>query len=475
MHKPILFKGLSLCLPHKTCFENFNANINYGSRIAIIGRNGSGKSTLLKMMQGLVDATAGDVHIPADVVFGYVPQVVEDFNQLSGGQRLNAAVTQALSLKPNVLLLDEPTNHLDRHNRQSLMRLLRNFDGTLIVVSHDTELLRHCIDTLWHIDNGQVQVFSGNYDDYMAETHSKRQQTELAIHRLDRQKKDTHKDLMKEQSRAAKSKSQGEKKVANKKFDKYTANAKASQGQATASNRKNALTDKHQKLAEQAASLRLPEILVPKFSITPSDVRSRMLVQINQGSVGYYNQPTLINDINFNLHSTSRVAIDGANGSGKSTFIKAILGDKTIIKNGDWQLCGVTDIGYLDQHYSTLQPNLSVLETIAGLVPHWPHAEVRRHLNDFLFRKNEEVNAKVAQLSGGEKARLSLAQIAAKTPKLLILDEITNNLDLETRQHMIDVLSNYPAALIIISHDIDFLNAINISHNYSIKDGIFAP
>jgi ATPase subunit of ABC transporter with duplicated ATPase domains len=117
----------------------------------------------------------------------------------------------------------------------------------------------------------------------------------------------------------------------------------------------------------------------------------------------------------------------------------------------------------LDQHYGTLSPEKTVLETIAELVPTWTHIEVRRHLNDFLFRKNEEVNSLVAQLSGGEKARLSLAQIAAKTPKLLILDEITNNLDLETKEHVAQVLRAYPGAMIIISHDADFLEGIGIS------------
>ena len=99
----------------------------------------------------------------------------------------------------------------------------------------------------------------------------------------------------------------------------------------------------------------------------------------------------------------------------------------------------------------------------------WSHAEIRKHLNDFLFRKNEEITTTVLNLSGGEKARLSLAQIAAKTPKLLILDEMTNNLDLETREHVIQVLNDYPGAMIVISHDADFLLSIGVTANYGIK------
>ena len=166
------------------------------------------------------------------------------------------------------------------------------------------------------------------------------------------------------------------------------------------------------------------------------------------------------------------MAITGDNGSGKSTLIKAILGDESVCKTGDWHGVKQEDIGYLDQHYGTLNPDQTVLETIANLVPHWPHAEIRRHLNAFLFRKNEEVNALVGTLSGGEKARLSLAQIAARTPKLLILDEITNNLDLETKGHVIQVLKSYPGAMIMISHEADFLEAIEVKHYLIIRHGV---
>jgi len=111
---------------------------------------------------------------------------------------------------------------------------------------------------------------------------------------------------------------------------------------------------------------------------------------------------------NFNcqIPYDSRIAIIGRNGSGKSTLIKAILGDESVYKTGEWHVIKREDIGYLDQHYGTLNPDKTVLETIEDLVPHWLRTEIRRHLNDFLFRKNEEVNALVSTLSGGEKARL---------------------------------------------------------------------
>ena len=218
MHKPILINNLELSFPQKSCFANFNAQIRFGSRIAIIGNNGSGKSTLLKILQGKQEPSNGEVIIRSDVIFGYVPQVIEDFNSLSGGERLQKSLTKALALKPNVLMLDEPTNHLDRNSRKSLMRMLQGYVGTLIIVSHDSELLRHSINTLWHINKGEIHSFSGNYDDYLNELEIKHSSIEQELSRISYKKKEIHQSLMKEQQRAAKSRAKGEKSISQKKL-----------------------------------------------------------------------------------------------------------------------------------------------------------------------------------------------------------------------------------------------------------------
>lgn len=473
MHKPIQFKNLGLSFPHKTCFADFNAQILYGSRIALIGRNGCGKSSLLKILQSMVEPSYGEVHVADDVCIGYVPQLIETSNTLSGGGRLNEALTQALSFSPNVLLLDEPTNHLDLSNRKSLIRMLRAFPGTLIIVSHDVELLRSCIDTIWHIDNGSVHVFSGQYDDYIHESRLKRASVEQELAHLSRQKKEMHQALMKEQGRAAKSRARGEKSMENRKWPTIVSKAKALRAGETAGNKKAQISHKKQVLSEQLSALSMHEIITPTFSLSAAEFGSKTLVSIRDGSVGYGDNLSIVSHINLSLMAGESLAIQGDNGSGKSTLIKAIVNSSAVITTGDWIMPKSEDIGFLDQHYENLSSTKTVLEAIHELCPGFSHAEIRRHLNDFLFRKNEEVNVLVATLSGGEKARLSLAQIAAKTPKLLILDEMTNNLDLETREHVIEVLKNYPGSMIVISHDEDFLRAINIHYCYRIKDGFF--
>jgi len=466
MHKPIYLNNLSLSFPHKTCFENFSTDIHFGDRIGIIGQNGSGKSTLLDRIRGTKNLMEGSIKFSNDLTLGFVPQLIEISDSLSGGEGFNKSLSFALSRDPNILLLDEPTNHLDLHNRRSLMHMLHRYKGTLIIVSHDTELLRTCVNKFWHIYNKQVTVFSGNYDDLRQEILLKKDLISNQISTLNRQKKELHQNLMREQKRASKSKEKGEKSIDRRKWPTIVSKAKAGRSQETFGRKKLVINQERQGLVEKLKDFRLPEIITPKFFIENDKISHQFLIQIDNGCIGYTEDCALIRDINFMIYNKDRTAICGNNGSGKSTFIKAILGCDFVFKSGNWTVPKKENIGYLDQHYKNLDPKKSVFETLSCLMPDWSHADVRSHLNDFLFRKNEEVNVPTVTLSGGEKARLSLAQIAAKPPKLLILDEITNNLDLETKEHVIQVLKSYPGALIVISHESDFLEAIGIKEKY---------
>jgi ATPase subunit of ABC transporter with duplicated ATPase domains len=467
IHKPIQFYHLCLSFPHKVCFENFTTQVHYGSRIAIIGRNGSGKSTLLNLILGRIPRPEREIIVPDDVIFGYVPQLMAIQEPLSGSEHLNKALTQALAVNPNVLLLDEPTNHLDRGNRKSLLRMLGNFPGTLILVSHDMELLTSCIDTLWHIDQGQIRIFHGHYLDYQREYQQRRAALEHELKLLHRERKEAHRSLMQEQERAKKSHVIGEKHIVQRKWPTIVSREKARRAVETSGRKKSVIRHKKQEIMNQLASLPILEVIQPKFSLPSSTHVNSTVLSIRDGTVGYSQH--LLGNIHFSLLGNERIAILGENGSGKSTLIKGILNDSSVIKTGEWIVPKPEEVGYLDQHYVPLDSHETVLGALQSIVPHWTHAELRRHLNDFLFFKNEEVNAPIVTLSGGERARLSLAQIAAQTPKLLLLDEITNNLDLETRAHVIQVLKDYPGSLIVISHDEDFLTSIQITQTININ------
>lgn len=467
--KPISIKNLSFSITTKICFSNFNTRINYGDRIALIGDNGSGKSTLLAIINGTAESSYGSIDIPENITIGYVPQIITLDDFLSGGERFNKALTQALATDPDVLLLDEPTNHLDEHNRTQLFKLLQKFKGTLIIASHDVELLRSCATTLWHIDQETITISNLSYDQYQQQRKLAHHalQEELAL--LNKQKKDTHTSLMREQERAKKSAQRGKKNKQQAKWAPVIAGAKQRQAETTTGKNKNSIASTRATIVEQLALLHLHEQIIPTFNLTHTKQhKNKSILTINNGSVGY--TKSMVTEINLIVINRDRIVIKGSNGSGKTTILKAILQDPRVITSGNWLVPKAQNIGYLDQHYTILNPAqtpLSLMQEATNM----PHAAVRKHLNDFLFRSNEAVTTPIHSLSGGEKARLSLAHIAAQVPQLLILDEVTNNLDLTTREHIIEVLRHYPGAMIIISHDHDFLQRIGITKTYHINQG----
>jgi ATPase subunit of ABC transporter with duplicated ATPase domains len=262
---------------------------------------------------------------------------------------------------------------------------------------------------------------------------------------------------MKEQERIAKSKTSGRKKVANRRWIKAVGHLKINQAEKSQGSKLKARDAEKQELAKQLEDLKLPEIIIPKFSLPIQTIGHKMLISIRKASVGYGDKIVLDN-INLSVMSRERVAITGNNGSGKTTLIRAILNDPNVVRAGEWDIITSDKIGYLDQFYNTLSPEKTALQIIPD----------RKVLNEFLFRKNEEVNNLVKYMSGGEKVRLALALIAVRTPQLLILDEITNNIDLETKDHVVQILKVYSGSMIVISHDPDFLREIEIDQYYAI-------
>ncbi|RJT43724.1 ABC transporter ATP-binding protein [Legionella taurinensis] len=367
MHKPIQFQSLSLSFPHKTCFADFSGQITYGSRIAMIGRNGSGKSTLLKWFAGLIDPSEGQIKYPTECRVGYVPQLIDAFDSFSGAQRFNKALTEALSLCPDILMLDEPTNHLDCNNRRSLIRMLRAFEGTLIMVTHDVELLNATVETIWHIDNGRVAVFSGRYDDYQHEMKIQRSAIADELADLNRKKEQAHHALMQEQARAKSSRIRGEKHIQQRKWPTIVSDTKARNAQETSGRKKSSINHKKQELIERLSECRVPEIIQPKFSLNGIE-SNQTLVTISGGVVGYEGNLHILQNLSLSIKSRERIAIQGNNASGKSTLVKAILGDNSIIKQGEWILPRSQEIGYLDQHYGTLSQDMTVFDALSTLL-----------------------------------------------------------------------------------------------------------
>ena len=327
----------------------------------------------------------------------------------------------------------------------------------------------------WHIDNSMVTVFTGLYDDYMREIKQKRAAIEKELVSLKRNRKETHHALMKEQKRAATSRAKGQKQIDQRRWPTVVSKSKALKAEQTSGKKKSVIERKKQHLTGQLSALRLPEMIMPKFSLGAESVSAGNLLSIIGADLGYAQDHIILNNVSLTLGGNERIAIKGKNASGESTLLRAILGKEEIFKTGCWQLPHPRHIGYLDQHYANLQPGLSVLDHLQQVRPDWAQLQVRRHLADFLFKTNEAVGQKAAHLSGGEKVRLSLSLIAARVPRILVLDEITNNLDLETKEHVVQVLKTYPGAVVIVSHENDVLNQVGVDCIDTIQDGLLVP
>lgn len=459
---------VGLSFGQKTCFSGVNARIEWGQRIAIVGDNGNGKSSLLRLLHGSLKPSEGDIQFNADLRIGYVAQVLDGDSPLSGGQRVNQALSQALANDPDLLLLDEPTNHLDVDNRRSLARMLQHFYGTLVLVTHDLTLMNQTCDILWHIGQGQLEQFNGTYTDYLAEQALQREALEKQVSTMKRAREDAHQALMQEQERAAGARKRGLKAIQNSKWATIKSPTKLARGNTTAGRKQAQILEQQRELSEQLSELRTVPVIVPRFHLPAASPTRRTLVQVSDGSIGYGDTP-LLEGIDLHLAQGERLALVGPNGSGKSTLARAIMGDELIWRHGQWLTPPADQVGYVDQHYATLPAEATVLEALAQIVPQWTVEQQRSHLADFLFRQGSTVQSRVAELSGGEKARLSLACIAAQPPQLLNLDELTNNLDMRMRQHVIEVLQEYPNALLVISHDEDFLAQLGVQHSYDCR------
>ena len=456
---------LSLIYPEKICFELFDASIVSGQRIAVVGDNGSGKTSLLRMIAGRSVILDGAIHFNQDIPIGYVPQIPDGFDGLSGAECFQKALSEALSVHPELLILDEPTNHLDTHNRRQLLQFLQYYPGTLLIASHDTQLLSTVPDCFWSISAGKVEQFEGMYEDFLREKEIQYTQLSQQLSRLEQDKKTVHHQLMREQKRAKNSKETGKKSIKNRKWPTIVSHSKAHRASTTMGKKAKQISDKREDIIRQIGAIERPDIIEPKFHLPSGFISHKTVMIIKDGAVGY-DDTIILSQINIQLFGQAHLAITGKNGSGKSSLIKAIMNQSDVVKDGDWLVPDEQDIGYLDQHYNQLSVKETVLSTLETIRPDWTHQQIRSHLNDFLFKENSIVYQSVRCLSGGEKARLSLARIAARPPKLLMLDEMTNNLDTTTRNHVIQCLQQYPGPMVVISHDEDFLGQINITEYY---------
>jgi ABC transport system ATP-binding/permease protein len=470
---PLLqLSDISLTFGGDPVFSDLSAVVQGGDRVALVGRNGSGKSTLMKVMAGLVEADHGMRVVSPGVTVGYMEQdpTMEGYATLgdyaasgldpseayrvamvadglkfdpsrdvataSGGERRRAALAKLMAEAPELMLLDEPTNHLDIEAVQWLENELKSTKAAYVLISHDRAFLRALTRaTLW-IDRGEVRRQETGFDGFEAWRDKVWDEEETAKHKMDRK--------IKAEARWA--------------VEGISARRKRNQG------RVRALQDLR---AERASLIKRQGTAALTLESGPTSGKKVIEVEDLTKSFG---DKQIVKGLTITIQRGDRVAFVGPNGVGKTSVIKMMLG-QVDPDAGRVKLGTNLEVAVFDQTRAQLDPEMSLWDSLTGdpemrvggradqVMVRGVPKHVVAYLKDFLFNE-AQARAPVKSLSGGEKARLLLAKLMAKPSNLLVLDEPTNDLDIETLDLLQEILDDYDGTVILVSHDRDFLDRV---------------
>ncbi len=465
MSQLLHIKNFSLSINHSILIQNFSANIFPGDRIVLIGRNGSGKTTLLKTIANNLTQENRSIHAPEGLDIGFVPQQIPTEGSLSDGMKTIQCIRKTMKESVELLLLDEPTNYLDTEHRDMLKHLLIHYPGAIILVSHDEEFLNFFAEQIWEIEHSKINIFNGTYQEHLRFKKNNQETLISGLKSLKNQLIKTKQGAIKEQQRTSKSK-----RVNKKENDKNLLAKMKDTGSKTAGKNSSKINSIKIRTEEALAENFIRKEIQPNFLFKGKESeKNKFILSISDGSCGY--QSPILSSISLHLDYGEKIHITGKNGSGKSTLLGAIMHLTNIRKEGDWYSPKLEDIGYFSSSWHFPDDTITVYEYIANQMPECSLAERRKHLNHYMFRSNREVEKPIKVLSGGERVRLAFCTIGARYPQLLILDEITNNLDIEMKKGVRKVINAFPGSVILVSHDSAFIETINIDRRYIIEDG----
>ena len=472
-------RDISLTFGVRPLFTSVSLNILKGDKICLVGRNGCGKSTLLKIISGIIHPDNGEVFVQPGMKISYMEQETsfEDFETLkdailsglgeentreeeyradilideldikkelspktaSGGELKKAALARALISNPDILLLDEPTNHLDITAIEKLEEIVKKFSGALVVISHDRSFLNSVSNkTLW-LDRGVVHTNNQGFSHFEV--------WQEAI---------INEEIIKERN-------------LNKKIEEetewlhkgVTARRKRNQGRLR---RLYALREERRETIKKLGSV--------DMEIKDAGIRSKMVLEAKH-ICKTFSDREIVKDFSLRVLRGNRIGIVGPNGSGKTTLIKMLI-KHLEPDNGFVRLAKNLEMAYFDQNRDILDDKKTLWRTLCDKGDHIYVRGHNRHvvayLKDFLFTP-EQAQSPVSCLSGGEKNRLMLALLLARESSFLVLDEPTNDLDMDTLDLLQEMLDEYQGTILLISHDRDFLDKITTSMLYMKGDG----
>ena len=423
-------------------------SVHQNERIGLVGKNGSGKTTLLNLISGSLLADEGNISGPSHIEL--LPQLKRTDTTKSGGEVTQEYIQKALNSNAALLLVDEPTTNLDTTHIEWLESKLKEWQGALIIVSHDRTFLDALCSTIWEIKEGRITEYKGNYSNYAKQKEVEYQQEKLAFEKYQNEKRQ-----LEEAIRAKKEQAQ--------RATKRPKNVSNSEARITGV--KTHFANKQKKLRKTVTVMetRLENLEVVKRSnkLPPIQMdlpneesfRNRTVLRV-QNISGVVGDRLLWKKTNFQVQGGDKLAIIGANGSGKTTLLKKILNES----DSDIYLSPAVKVGYFSQNMDVLDADNTIIENVKKESKQ-TETLIRIVLARLGFYQND-VEKKVKVLSGGERVKVSLAKIFVSDCNTLILDEPTNFLDVYALEALEELLVEYEGTVLIVSHDRSFISSI---------------
>lgn len=517
------FSDIKMSFGTSVLYNDVNVNIPDNEKVGVVGVNGAGKSTLFKMIKGTVSPDSGKIYIKNNVKIGFLPQVLNDeilsldmlvfdyllsgrpidklqkqlkelynllgsspeseynriykkitkiedelsyydeynaenillkiiegmnidssildkkIKDLSGGEKSQVAFAKLLYSKPDIILLDEPTNHLDYKSRNYVIDYLKKYKGMVLVISHDIDFLNEVTTKTLYLDkkNKTITLFNGNYNTFYKII------------------KEQEKNLKKLKEQEAKEEDRLQEFIS-----KYSS---------TSGKRKKMVKDREKKL-EKLLERKNKEQVVEKYAKIDLDIKRKgndVPLYVNNVSFGYNDKNNLFTNLNFQLSRGEKFLIMGANGVGKSTLIKLIIGQIKPLK-GHIFLGDKMDVGYYAQEHEIIFNDKSIIENFNDL--DIDDSKIRKVLANFLFY-GDDIYKKVEVLSPGERSRVALAKLSLQGSNFLILDEPTNHLDPEIQKIVAETFKEYKGTMLVVSHNKEFVSNLGIERCLILPEG----
>lgn len=441
--------NLSFSYQNQPLLENLNLILSCLGVVAIIGDNGVGKTTLLKLIAGELKPDEGSIKTVGDI--GYLKQTHEDLCDKSGGERTQIRLAELFRQNPNILLLDEPTNNLDTVSKAWLLRKLQDYRGLVLVVSHDRAFLEAVAEKIVYLHDGKAEVFLGDYISFRQRQAQQLHEQSQSYEKMQQTKKKLQQQLKLAHDRAHKSNRRAYNKIDDESKLRYNGQRMAAQ------NSSGKILRSTQSRIDQIAMVEKPlERKVYQAEVPANFLHDRKLLEIVNLSKSY-GKKRLFEHLNLEIRTSERVRICGRNGSGKSTLFQIILGLNRA-DHGEVHLAPNLKIGYIAQDVTGFDLDKSFLDQNKD----FDRTEIFRAASTMDFIP-DDLARPLRELSRGQLTKIAILRLILCPLNLVIIDEITNHLDIRARENIEAALKNYRGAILAATHDEFFAQEIGFT------------